>query len=54
MQKNKIKMLITIDNELKEELDKIAIKENRTVNNLIVAISKNFINKSTTKNKDCE
>ena len=41
---DKIRTNLIIEKTLKKELEKIAAKENRSFNNLIVTILKNFVN----------
>lgn len=40
---NNTRTLITIPKKLKEELEKIATEENRSLNNLIVTTLKNYV-----------
>lgn len=41
--KDKIRTNITINKELKKQLENIAVKQNRSFNNLIVTILKEYI-----------
>lgn len=41
--KDKVRTNITINKELKKQLENIAVKQNRSFNNLIVTILKEYI-----------
>lgn len=43
---NNTRTLITIPKELKKELEEIAVKENRSFNNLVITILKEYIEKT--------
>ena len=43
--KDKVRILITIKDEMKAELEQVANKQNRTVSNLIVTIIKEYLDK---------
>ncbi|MEM5592783.1 hypothetical protein AAHH67_15440 [Niallia circulans] len=43
--KDKTRTNITFDKELKKKLEKIAEKENRSFNNLVITVLKNFADK---------
>ncbi len=44
---NNTRTLITIPKELKKELEGIAVKENRSFNNLVITVLKDYIEKAT-------
>lgn len=44
--KDNTRMILTIPKDLKAELERIAKEQNRSVNNLILTIIKNCINKT--------
>ena len=45
--KNNTRTLITIPKELKKQLEKIAKQDNRSFNNLVVKILKDYVNNSS-------
>lgn len=45
--KDKVRILITVPKEMKENLEILAEKETRNVSNLIVTVLKDYINKNT-------
>lgn len=45
--KNNTRTLITIPKELKKQLEEIAKKDNRSFNNLVVKILKDYVNNSS-------
>lgn len=47
--KDKVRMLVTITKELKDELEKLAEAENRNVSNLINTILINYVKENTKK-----
>lgn len=46
---DKVRMLITVTKEMKEELDKIAEEETRNTSNLVVSILKDYLNNRNSK-----
>ncbi|GAA0779969.1 hypothetical protein GCM10008908_39400 [Clostridium subterminale] len=44
---NNTRTLITISKELKKELEEIAVKENRSFNNLVITVLKDYVEKAT-------
>jgi len=45
--KDKTRTMLTIEKELKSQLEKVAEKENRSLNNLIITVLKDYIDNQT-------